>query len=331
MHWKVKAHMLATLSRVPGGRRLYHTLQSWLGTYRLDADEELSRSLEMVAMIRAAGRDIEDAVVLEIGTGWRPFLPLLLGLLAAKRVITIDVNPWLNHKYAFEAYHALGERLGTIAKQVPADPAVLAARYEATRVEATDLAGLLRAFRVEYVYPADARATGLPDRSIDFVCSSNVLEHVPPDVLREIHRESLRVLRPGGLAVHRFDTSDHFSRVDRSISSVNFLRYSPKQWWWYGGSGLAYQNRLRGVQQHRLLEEAGFTVVGYTVRSDQDALCAVQGGKVPVHQDFARFTPEELTGIYVWLTAMAPAEIRRDQVAEPAIQAAVEPADTRVR
>ena len=48
MKWKLIAHGMAILSRMPGGHRLYHRLQTVLGTNRMDVDEGLRRSIEVI-------------------------------------------------------------------------------------------------------------------------------------------------------------------------------------------------------------------------------------------------------------------------------------------
>jgi SAM-dependent methyltransferase len=302
----LKAHALALLSRIPGGKRLYHALQFWLGTGKLDPDEYIRRAVDVVGMIREAGRTSRGGVFLEIGTGWRPHLPFLLYLAGAERIISFDINPWLNETYALETYRALAPRLEGIAECLGLDPGEVQDRYAATAGRATGLRGLLDAFHVQYCSPADARHTGLAGQSVDFVCSSNVLEHVPADVLQEIHRESFRVLKPGGLAVHRFDPADHYSFVDKSITAVNFLRYSEKQWRWYGGTGLAYHNRLRPPQHCRMFERVGFAILTNRVRLDRQSLEAITKGEVTIHPDFAEFSPKELAVEYMWLVCRRP-------------------------
>jgi SAM-dependent methyltransferase len=305
MNWKLKAHILAFLSRFPGGRKAYHSLQTILGTNKPDSDEYLSRALEIVEMIREAGQEPCNGSFFEIGTGWWPFVPFLMYLVGASKVISYDVNPWLNHCYAMETFRALGNHLPFISNRLGLDLKSLQERYNVGS-KGNDLGTLLQAFRVDYQCPGDARKTDLPDKSIDFVCSSNVLAHIPLDILRDIHRESWRILRPGGLAVHRIGPSDQFCIGDRSITSANFLRYSHRQWYWYGGSGLAYQNRLRCVQHCQLLKEAGFSIIIDRIRIDSNALEAIRTGKQPVHPDFASFTPEELSASYLWLVGRRP-------------------------
>lgn len=313
MHWKLKAHLLAVLSRTPGGRYIYRTLQRLARTDRTPPDEYVARAIEIVEMIRDAGRNPATGTYLEIGTGWKPYLPFLLSLLGADRIITLDQNPWLTADSVAMTFDALGERLLQVASRLGVDVSSMQERYEQARGHRSNREQLFGSLRIEYRYPADARRTELPDGSVDVVCSSNVLEHIPPDVLAGIHRESFRVLTPGGLAVHRFNPEDHFSTRDGPITAVNFLRYSEPQWRWYGGSGLAYHNRLRCRQHQELLEAAGFRVRASRVRMNERALEQIRAGAIPIHADFARFTPEELAADYMWLTAERPPQGRADE------------------
>jgi len=303
--WKLKAHTLAVLSRVPGGHRLYHALQAHASARKQDGDEYLGRALEVLQMLQENGANLRGAKYLEIGTGWRPFLPFLLSLAGAADITTFDVNRWLNGAYAFRTLREIAERLATVAEGIGLDSAELRRRLDAVG-GATDWRSLLRLLQIDYRCPADARQTGLPGASIDSVCSTNVLGHIPPDVLAGIHRETFRVLKPGGLAVHRLNIDDHFSYVDPSIARVNFLRFSERQWHWYGGTGLGYHNRLRAPQHRRLLADAGFQIVSERVRVDSHALEAIRTGALPIHRDFAQFQPEELAGVYMWVVCRRP-------------------------
>jgi SAM-dependent methyltransferase len=327
MHWKLKAHALAILSRMPGGRRLYHRLQRQLGTNTLDVERDLNRAFELVELIRQSGHRIEGAVCLEIGTGWRPFVPIVLALGGARRVITLDVNPWLTFDYAWETWRALEPELSEVAAHLGLPESEVRDRYAAVNAStrlprnwknahgspatngskpAGRLSDLLGPLKIEYVYPGDARATDLDAESVDIVLSSNVLEHIPRDVQEEIHRESLRVLRPGGISVHRFNPQDHYSTVDPALTHGNFLRYSSREWHWYGGSGLAYHNRLRSRDYREMLQQAGFEIAVCRERVDERTLQAIRSGQLPVHEEFCRYTLEELAVDYIWIACEKP-------------------------
>ncbi|MDA1018467.1 MAG: methyltransferase domain-containing protein [Planctomycetota bacterium] len=304
MNWKTKAHILAILSRLPGGRSLYHKLQSALGTNRLNVDEGVARAMELVELIYEGGRQLRGSAVVEVGTGWRPFVPFIFHLLGADSIRTLDINPWLNRDYAFETFHALEDQLEAIAARAGVDESFVRERYIRATPSDTSLESLLRGFHVNYVYPGDARATGLKSGSIDFVVSSNVLEHVQPEILSVIHIESRRILGADGLAVHRFNPEDHYVGVDRSITGANFLQFSEREWKWYGGTGLAYHNRLRCCEHRELFERAGFDMRVDRRRMDGKGLAAIKNGSLQVHADFARFSPEDLATDYMWTVAM---------------------------
>jgi SAM-dependent methyltransferase len=253
--------------------------------------------VELIELAREVDRDPRTCVWLELGIGWHPVLPLVLALLDAPRIVALDRNPWLDWRYAREALDRLGEDLPTLSRRLDAPVTELATRYECLRAART-LEDLFRAARMEYLCPVDAADTGLPDASVDVVCSSNVLEHVSRGALEAIHAEAWRVLRPGGLAIHRIDPSDHFAHGDPRITRANFLRYSPGSWYWYGGSGLAYHSRLRAIE-HREIFERYFEVLVDREHVDTPALAALRAGKLAVHATFSRFVPEALAADYL--------------------------------
>ena len=127
--------------------------------------------------------------------------------------------------------------------------------------EEATLEVLLAAYGIQYRAPADARATGLPDRSIDCVTSTDTLEHIPPGDIAAILRECHRVLADDGIMSFRVDYRDHWAYFDPRITPVNMLQYSDRQWARYNPS-LNYQNRLRHDDYVRLFETADFTTLG---------------------------------------------------------------------
>src|SRR5262245_39528447 len=303
MYWKTKAHLLAVLSRMPLGERIYRRLQRVVGTNRLNVSESLARCVEVVNLAKEAGYGPLGGTIVEIGTGWRPFLPVILSLLGADRIITFDIHPWLTGSYLRETCQAVDACIDDLAEKLDVDPQPMRARFEKARAAMTSSAPatVMKAFRVDYRCPGDATRSGLPAGSADLVCSSNVLEHISHSLLAPLHAEAARILRPGGLAVHRFNPGDHFATVDRRITTANFVRFSASQWRWYGGSGLAYHNRLRCPDHARLLQRAGFELAVSRVRHNERAARAIESGKLPVHADFQQFNAQELAADYMWV------------------------------
>jgi SAM-dependent methyltransferase len=149
--------------------------------------------------------------------------------------------------------------MAEIADAAGESPATVRARFLKLR-RSRNLGELLGRSRIEYFAPADARATGLEPDSIDLVYSNSVLEHVPPEVIRGLMKESFRVLKPGGLALHNVGCNDHYAFFDKSISFVNYLQYEERSWRLWNNS-LQYQNRLRAPEFEELAAAAGFEVI----------------------------------------------------------------------
>src|SRR5262249_8515198 len=120
--------------------------------------------------------------------------------------------------------------------------------------------------RITYKAPADARNTGLPDNSVDFVFSNSVLEHVPPTDILAIMKESKRIIRPGKFMFHSVNCGDHYAYVDKKVSQLHYLRYSEAAWKFWNND-FQYQNRLRAVEIVKMAEGLGFETVINTAKA----------------------------------------------------------------
>jgi SAM-dependent methyltransferase len=111
-------------------------------------------------------------------------------------------------------------------------------------------------YRDDQVYPVmeyNGRRFPFPDHGFDVVFSSNLLEHVKD--LAQLHRESARVLRTGGYAVHVMPTSAwrvwtiaaHYIEMGQRIA-MEFGRCGPSR-----SDSLTFRSALhniRGVVRH---------------------------------------------------------------------------------
>jgi len=221
---------------------------------------------------------------------------------------TFDLGRHLNPALLNRLVKALGSHVPSIAAAAGCDPAVVEERL-------ARLAGLgrpaeiLAASGIDYRAPADATRTGLAAGSIDLVFSNSVLEHVPPSVLEGLMLETSRILRPGGLALHGVNCGDHYAYFDRSISPINYLRYTEREWrrW---NNDLQYQNRLRPADFLASAERAGLEVVEARWRARPELLEALK--TLPVASEFARYPREQLACTSVDFAARKPAQARRE-------------------
>lgn len=305
MKWMVKALIQKMVALLPYrlGEPLYFWMQRNLGRLRdLDPFDRFEGGVEMARRVRAHGGTIDGQKILEVGTGWRLNTPLALWLMGAD-VVTVDLHPLLKPELVLED-------IGSLLRERPRVEALLAPyglrqdRWQLLERAAASssldpslsaLPGLV------YHAPQDASAlTSYADESFYGVFSFNVLEHIPPRELARIFQEATRVTRGDGLSVQLVDHSDHFAQADSSLSSVHFLRYSPRLWQLIGGNRLAYCNRLRSSEVADIFRASGFQLLEIQANVDKSALEGIRSGREPLWSHFSAMAPEDVATASTW-------------------------------
>lgn len=101
---------------------------------------------------------------------------------------------------------------------------------------------------ISYISPYQFEDIEKNCNSFDYISSQVVLEHVPPNILNILFKNTKEWITRDGYCVHTINFIDHFSNPgifqDKSISEFNFLKYSDKYWTFWAGNPIAYTNRL---------------------------------------------------------------------------------------
>jgi SAM-dependent methyltransferase len=219
----------------------------------------LDSGLEFIEMLRAADFNIDGSVVVEIGTGWVPVLPILFYLCGANEITTVDKHKLLEEKTVRQCLSFFKNNITIISKRLLIDESVI--RHKLDNIEGKGLVNLLSAFHCRYESPSDAQSMTKQDNSTDLVYSHAVLEHIPPEIITGILAESRRILKPGGITAHMIDNSDHWAHKDKKISYINFLKFEDWAWNIISINGIDYQNRLRNHDYLNLLKDSGFKII----------------------------------------------------------------------
>jgi SAM-dependent methyltransferase len=294
MDWRVKAQVQRVLSAVPGGRHANWLLQRHVtkGYPRRGAvlDDIVAAAVRHVEVVEGAvPRPLGDLRFLEFGAGWDLAGPLVFAGRGVRSQLLLDLRP---HARPWLVADMVGE---------------LGRRGALTGVEADedDLAATLEPLGITYRAPADARATGLADGSVDVVTSTNTLEHVPEPEIRAILREVHRLLAADGVCSFAVDYHDHYADVDPSLHVHDFLRFDDRQWrrW---NCALHHQNRLRHDDYVRLFTDAGFEVEVTEVQR-----VPLPPGLAPAAR-FRDRAPDDLAAVYGWFVLRHRASGPRD-------------------
>jgi SAM-dependent methyltransferase len=303
MRWLAKAALQRTLGVLPQGERLNyvfqrHVLHSFpIGDGALR--QKFSRAASHLAAYEEHVPDVPpaEATFFEFGAGWDLAIPLAYAALGVGRQVLIDIRPSARVELVNEtitAFNRLRPELEETAGRSVRDLGGPVATLDELETR----------FGIRYLAPCDARATGLPAESVDFVSSTDTCEHIPAADLALIFAECRRLLRPGGAFSCRIDLQDHYAYFDSSISRYNFLRFSDRTWALVNSS-LHYQNRLRSPEYLRLVREAGLDLVVENPSGPSE-----QGRTelqvLPLAEPFRGYSPEDLGVTILSFVAVAP-------------------------
>jgi hypothetical protein len=287
MHWKIKNLAFKAIAAAPGGKYLHAAGQAIVTRRRRMSIVKSVRTytIHVDAMKQHGGA--EGKTVLEFGAGRNLIASLLVSAAGAERVYAFDIERLATVDLVNDAI-AQARELGLSWHGGDPWPSI------------SDLGSDLEAkYRIVYRAPGDAARTGLADGSVDWVCSTATLEHIPAPVIYEIMRESRRVLRADGHSSMIIDYHDHYSSTDKNITPYNFYQYSHKEWEKYNPS-MHYVNRLRHSEFLSMFDSLGFDIVECRTLTPENSAEMLANQKIA--SDFESYTHEDLaviTGIFL--------------------------------
>lgn len=299
MKWYLKALAQNAIAALPErlADPLYYTLQRHAGELRKPRFDMRFDAALAVADMMATHRDgVAGKRVLEIGTGRTVDMPCALFLMGAAEVVTVDITRLLRPELVEASVAYLRAHWGAYRPRFAehTDPEALDARFDALCAAMPvqgNMSRVLSVMNVDYRAPADGARLPLDDRSIDLMVTFVVLQHVPPDPMRAILEEGRRLLRDDGCMIHTANTGDHFAHVDSSLSPLEFLRWSERQWMLIAGNRFMYQNRMRADDYYDVFRRAGLKIAHVDELVDERALRDLRNG-LPLHADWAARAPE---------------------------------------
>ncbi len=304
MHWQLKALVQMGIAALPErlGEPFYYQLQRRLGALRRpDPFDRFEAGAKIARCVQRQNKTLQGQKVLEIGTGWRLNTPIALWLCGAD-IVTIDLRRFLRTELIEQDLRILtgqAERTRAILESLPLN----SERWEIL-LQASQRPFTLSALPgIEYLAPQDAsRLQQYEDAAFFGSFSYTVLEHIPEQALINIFREISRVTDPRGISVHMIDHSDHFSHVDRRLSSIHFLRFTASQWRFWGGNRYAYCNRLRHSDFLQIFQQTGYEFLEIEPLLDDHVLDGLSANRYPLWERFADMEHRDIATHATWLT-----------------------------
>jgi hypothetical protein len=123
---------------------------------------------------------------------------------------------------------------------------------------------------------------------------------VPVPGLLALFAEAKRLLRPGGHVLHCVNCGDHYAYSDKSISQVNYLRFSESEWKRWNNS-IQYQNRLRPIDFMEMADNGGLRVESAELTAKPEYVLEIQ--QMEIAPEFRRYDLEQLAATSLTLIA----------------------------
>jgi len=240
-------------------------------------------------------------IALELGSGSWPIVPLGLYLCGATEIWAYDVIPVLRRdtlRRTLELYceFARTGELERILKFV--EPQRLLRLKELLElVEKKSPTDILERLNIQ-LRVGDAGRTALPNKSIDLVVSTVVLEHISSENLGELLAEFRRVASHNAVMSHYIGLSDQYASFDKTITPYNFLKYSDHSWRLFNNPVIP-QSRMRLTDYRDLFERTGWHIV--EERNTPGSINDLK--KVRLAPEFQKYSTEDIISLFSWLVA----------------------------
>jgi hypothetical protein len=270
MDWRIKAFIQKGFSILPYGYRLNYLAQSKFMTGFSLSDQHFAWKIEHardhLAHFDKYGQkntSLSDAVILEIGTGWYPVIPLSFYLCGCNEMHSVDIYQWMNSKTFFTCIDKFKEwhGRGILTKYLfDIDEKRLYSLLEMQVNHEDSIENLCAQIGLTLHKGSDLLSFFSPQKKMDLIISNNTFEHIYLEPLRLLLDQLTKLMSRNGLMSHFIDMSDHFEHGDKKISIYNFLKFNKSQWKLIDNK-IQPQNRLRFIDYLELHNQTGWEIL----------------------------------------------------------------------
>lgn len=268
-NWRFKVGMqflISTFLPQKMGFRLneFLTVMTRNKSDRFDIGPRVKKGLENIALVQSVtGFDFVGKNCLELGTGWHGIDLIVLHLLGAKSIVTLDHHPHLTFDNLIFVLDELKKTdiLGAVGGGIGPDGV---SKFNLLMLHYSSWMDIDDAFKylsvkAYIVDNCDVRKVEIDEKSIDFFFSESVLQRIPTVDLCEImNHVGAKLMHCDGVFFHRTDQKDinSMDHVEGGLWPLEYLKYSDFVFHTFYSTRFNNQNRLRESDFIRIFEVA---------------------------------------------------------------------------
>ena len=200
MNWKVKAFIQNCIAVFPKNLsyEMYFQMQRYFGGLKKPFSPlgRFSGGVGILNKILKHGKNFIGKTFFEVGTGRVPLLPVAFWLGGVGKIITVDLNPYMRDELVKDMLFFIKSKeyeikniFGTLLNEERFN--LLFNYSRKSKIHKKDI---LELCQIEYLAPADAANTNLPENSIQYHVSYTVYEHIPLPVFRIYWKRVIELL-----------------------------------------------------------------------------------------------------------------------------------------
>ena len=177
MRWLAKAALQRGLGALPQGEqlnyvfqtRVLHSLPAGDGALR----QKFARAVQHLGAYdeHGPGAPHEQATFYEFGAGWDLAIPVAYALLGVGKQVLVDIRPSAR-------VELVNDTLASFERLRPALEQQAQRELRPLGGPIAEVGELEERFGIRYLAPCDARDTGLPEGSVDFVSSTDTCDRL---------------------------------------------------------------------------------------------------------------------------------------------------------
>lgn len=208
MKWQIKFIRNALFGLLPFPEAV-RNFKRRLCPYSAAIDEwVLEQGIRQVQMLATVGHSPAGKIILELGTGWKPIIPIVFYLSGCNKILLIDTQRLLDRELIIGVAKNLREYKEKISSGLGISIEDVENKLDIGTNRSFDQ--LLSHFSMEYIAPCNILDITLPEKSVDIIISRAVLEHMPPRTVLDTHVICRSILKDEGKLCHIIDNSDHW-------------------------------------------------------------------------------------------------------------------------
>ena len=292
MNYIVKSLIQNIFSRFPDkfGTFLYKKIQNKYSLKFSEVNEKAKfyKAYNSVLFLKSSEEDFLKKRILEIGTGFCPTASLCFWMLGFESVFSIDLNRNINKKLFDSFLNWLNNNQNQILSLRGFQKNRINFLLSLKKFNFENQIRMLEKKGFFYKAPLNIVDAEFEYKSFDYIYSYDVLEHVPPYEIEVIFSELKKILKDSGLMIHRINYADHFSKTDKKISKINFLKLNKFQFKLLAGNKYMYMNRLRECDFVKIFNVLQLVIIHKESTVDLNIKNQLLEKKIKVHKDFIK-------------------------------------------